>query len=172
MALCFLFGLLPFVMFRSLNGIIGEVRWSILLVLTVCLGLPLLPAANQIYPDLITGFLVFWAASVLLQSGHQIGKTAGVWQTCLIGAIIVILPWLHLKNVAPMLVLLAWSSFIQAKSHSLRHLLVLCLIAVISLALLATYNSHAFGSVWGPYSGGSALSHRPVDFHIKLTAIF
>jgi hypothetical protein len=154
-------GLWPFLLYRAALQIIESKPWSMLIALTLSLGLPYLAASNQIYIDLVGGMIILYAAERIigiLRGRHRpFSSFAG--NLCF-GLLVGYLPWLHIRLSAPALLLLLgylYAAGIRAEysgAHDRRRLLVPALIVVGSLLLLAIYNRMAFGNAaFGPYFG-------------------
>lgn len=114
------------------------------------IALPLIPAANQFYPDLIAGVLLmgiwYWA--------YRMTNNLPTAPLPYILAVI-LLPWLHSKylyiSVVPMLII----GFIMWR-HNARTLLTTVILAyLLSLAGVMWYGLTAWGNMFGPISKGS-----------------
>jgi hypothetical protein len=152
MALCC--GLAAPVLYRAIHHIWPCTRNSFLLALSLALGLPLLQACNQIYPDLLAGILLLFAADEALS--RQPPATSMRWRDLFYPATLAFLPWLHIKYVAPAVIVWAW----HADTTRQRRSLVVGAAFGGSLALLAIYNAYAFGKMTGPYAGDGLVLHR------------
>lgn len=133
-------------------------------VLAVTISLPLLPAASQIYPDLLAGLIalvgLYWflTASQKRSIAHEI-----LW-----ASLIAFLPWLQIKFAATAVLLFAAigvRSYCQSKN--LKRTTVIFLVGALSVAALALYNQHAFGKLTGPYQSG-ALEISKTSFMVLL----
>jgi hypothetical protein len=125
---------------------------STLAVIALTAALPMVPAAGQIYPDLLAGLIslsgLYWLAtharprSVLVTLGYALA--------------VAFLPWLQIKfsAAAAVLVLAALWLSLRQRSGFARTLIWPTTLA-ISIALLAAYNQYAFGKVSGPYQDGA-----------------
>lgn len=119
-----------------------------LAVVALTTGLPMLPAANQIYPDLLAGLIclggLYWLATAHYQRRPL--TTLGY------ALALAFLPWLQIKFSAAALLLVlaaAWLS-IQQRRGVIQTLLWPISFG-ISLLLLASYNLYAYGKMSGPY---------------------
>lgn len=119
-----------------------------LAVVALTTGLPMLPAANQIYPDLLAGLIslsgLYWLVTGQYQRRGLV--TFGY------ALAVAFLPWLQIKfSAAAFILVLAavWLS-IQQRRNALQTLLW-PLSFGISILLLASYNYYAYGKMSGPY---------------------
>jgi hypothetical protein len=155
-------GLWPFLLYRAALQIIESKPWSMLIALTLALGLPYLAASNQIYIDLLGGMIILYAAEriigILRGRYRPFSALAGnLWFGLLVGY----LPWLHIRLSAPAVLLLlgyVYAAGVRAGysgAHNRRRLLLVpALIVGGSLLFLAIYNRMAFGNAaFGPYFG-------------------
>lgn len=119
-----------------------------LVVTPLAIGLPLLPATNQIYPDLPAGVLVLLGLFFLLRG--KFGESR--MQSLCLAVVLAYLPWLHLRYAVPMVLLLGFLHVSgRNQLRSPRRILQLWGPAVLSVLLLMGYNNHAFGHFAGPY---------------------
>ncbi len=128
-----LLALLPFSVYAYAQTQLPSTPWPLLIALLVGLSPPFLLGSTQIYPDLLAGLIMF----TLLWSALPFASF-----------LLALLPWLHLKFGLPAAILALW--------HLRRRdpwPLVLLLISVVGLAV---FNTHAFGSPFGPYQAGDA----------------
>lgn len=121
-------------------------------VIAATISLPLIPASNQIYPDVLAGLIaitgLYWFFTV-----HE-RKTAGL--EALLAATVVFLPWLQIKFAATCVVLvLSITVKIYLQSRDLKRIIRILLIAGASCLALAAYNYYAFGKISGPYQSGA-----------------
>ena len=146
-----LIGLFPLVVFTVMRRVLESQPDALLVTLAVGLGLPFLAASNQIYPDMLTGVLVFTIAVFLLFGTPE--SSLRYWRTTwLVALLIAYLPWLHIKNVAPMLLLTLWYCCTHLRApFRLRWAPPLSLV-VISLLVFGIYNAYIYGNISGPYS--------------------
>ncbi|WP_371232166.1 hypothetical protein ACAW63_05285 [Pseudomonas sp. QE6] len=127
-------------------------RLATLGVLALTAGLPLVPAAGQIYPDVLAGSIAL--AALYWLHTPRIPRRLPIQATYALA--VAFLPWLQIKLSATALVLagagcwVAWHS-----SASLLQRLAWPVLLGGSLLLLASYNFHAFGKISGPYSDGA-----------------
>jgi hypothetical protein len=147
-----------------LGGFVIVVAWNIssifstnqtsrfLATLATCIALPLIPASNQIYPDMLAGTVslsaIYW---FLTTNKKRSVLREGVWISA-----IVFLPWLQLK-FAPTCVLLVVAIALKIffESKDLKRVLIIFSVALFSCAALAAYNHYAFGTIFGPYSSNA-----------------
>jgi hypothetical protein len=111
-----------------------------------------IPAASQIYPDLLGGEIVLGGAYWLL----TIRSSRPVWLK-LVGAIaIAYLPWIMIKFAVATLILIAliaWLTWQETRKPS--ELALITVPTFLSLFLLAIYNHYAFGNFLGPIAPGA-----------------
>lgn len=163
-----LVGLTPLALFQILRRITEVRLWSILVALTVGLGLPFLASANQIFPDNPGGLIIIFVFGWLL----------GVWQgepirwrgVIAASLALAFLPWLHMRFAAPAVILacatltalylrMSPSARSSQRSLWLVHLLAPAIILVASLLVLIVYNLISSGEILGPLQG--SLSYDP-----------
>jgi hypothetical protein len=136
--------------------------------LVACLSLPLIPAVNQVYPDIFAGLLsavgLYW---------FYTAQQRRCWYTeILLACAIAFLPWLQIKLAATCVILiLGVSAKIYWETKEYRRVLSIFLVAGTSCVLLATYNYYAFGKISGPYLGG-ALEVSKTSFMVLLGLFF
>ncbi|MGH7134630.1 MAG: hypothetical protein ACREHD_02760 [Pirellulales bacterium] len=152
MALCC--GLAAPVIYRGIHRTWQCPQSSFMFSMALALGMPLLHACNQIYPDLPAGILLLFAAERAL-AAEPAARTVH-WRDLLFPAALVLLPWLHIKYIAPAFIVLAWSLDATRDRRVLAHAAALA----VSLVVLAYYNAYAFGQVTGPYSDDGLLLCR------------
>ncbi len=121
-------------------------------VIAATISLPLIPASNQIYPDILAGLIaltgLYWFFTL-----HE-RRPAGL--ETLLAATVVFLPWLQIKFSATCVVLvLSISSRIYLQSKDLKRIIRILIIAGASCFALMAYNYYAFGKVSGPYQPGA-----------------
>ena len=152
MALCC--GLAAPVLYRAINRVWNCPRNSFLFATALALGLPFVQSCNQIYPDLLAGILLLFTAEQALAAQPTVSPIR--WPDLLLPAALAFLPWLHIKYVAPALIVLTW----HADTTRGRRCLTLATAVVASLVLLAWYNAYAFGKMTGPYTDDGLLLER------------
>ncbi len=122
-------------------------RW--LAVLATCIAMPLVPAANQIYPDILAGVL----SMIGLYWFHTTQKTRGGLTELLLAVAVVYLPWLQIKfGLTCAVIVLAVATKIYIESKDMQRVARIFAAAGISCLTLAAYNFYAFGKVSGPYT--------------------
>lgn len=144
-------GLVAPVLYRVMNAIWNQPRGSCMMALALALGMPLVHASSQIYPDLPAGILVLVLAAEAMAAEDEC--TTLNWCPLLAPGAVAILPWLHIKYAAPALVACLWCAFARPWRRSSLSAAAL----VASLAILGWYNWYAFGKPTGPYAHGRAL---------------
>jgi hypothetical protein len=123
-----------------------------LAVTATAISVPLLPASNQIFPDVLAGLIALIGLYWFLTAHHK--RHSGL--ELLLAIIIAYLPWLQIKFSATCVVLvLAISAKIYIDSKDLRRVLPLLIIAGASCIALVLYNNYAFGKFSGPYQSGA-----------------
>jgi hypothetical protein len=147
-----------------LNGLIVLVVWKIsgifsedqrvrfATVLAVSIGLPLIPASNQVYPNMLGGLICLNALYWILTLSRQ--RPVGL--EVFYAVSIALLPWLHIVFTAAALILavaLVFLIFVGTKDF--RRVMVVIVPFFLSLGTLALYNNYAFGNPFGPYQSGS-----------------
>jgi hypothetical protein len=112
--------------------------------IALALGMPFLAASNQIYPDLLAGLTLLFAADCAISSDRATRILD--CRKVMLASSLAFLPWLHIKYTAAAMVALAW------RVDSARRLRVMPAVGLAaSLALLGWYNYYAFGKPTGPY---------------------
>lgn len=135
--------------------------WS---VIAAAISLPLIPASNQIYPDVLAGLIALTGLYWFLTSHKSRTKT----QESLLAIMLAFLPWLQIKFAAPQLLLiLAISARICLDSKDYTRAMRILLISGISCIALGLYNHYAFGKFSGPYQSG-ALEISKTSFMVLL----
>jgi len=125
----------------------------LLSLVSLIVALPFLIASNQIYPDIPAGLICLVALSHLLRQSCS-GSSNHV--DLIIGAATAFLPWLHLKFLAPALIIVCALVYGKCRERIRpTRAIALGLPLLLSVSLLAIYNMHAFGNVLGPYGGGA-----------------
>ncbi len=121
-------------------------------VIAATIALPLIPASNQIYPDVLAGLMaltgLYWFFTI-----HE-RRAAGL--EALLAATIAFLPWLQIKFAATCVVLvLSITAKIYFQSKDIKKIIRIFIIAGASCVALAAYNYYAFGKISGPYQSGA-----------------
>ena len=120
------------------------------------LGLPLLLASNQIYPDLPAGIIgLFGLYYVLTQEKEQ-----KFWLRCVFVAALCLLPWLHIKYSAEAAVLTLYYLVESMQRGRLRSSILTVVPVAASVLLLLAYNEYAFARLTGPYAAGAVEVSR------------
>jgi hypothetical protein len=121
-------------------------------VIAATISLPLIPASNQIYPDVLAGLI----ALVGLYWFFTLQERRSVHLEALLTTAVVFLPWLQIKFAATSVILvIAIVLKIYFESQDLKRIIRICIIAGSSCLMLALYNYYAFGKISGPYQGGA-----------------
>lgn len=139
-------------------------RYRLLASASVLLGLPLVPAASRIYPDIVAGLICLAALTWLLTNDRRRRTVVDV----AVSLAIAYLPWLQIKFVAPALVLAGGALHFlnQERRDPWRSAMVLGPLCA-SLVALAVFNSYAYGNAFGPYEG-NALQVSATSFMVLL----
>ncbi len=117
--------------------------------LATYIALPLIPASNQIYPDIVAGVIalggLYWFMTTT--KGRSL-VNEGLWA----GAI-AFLPWLQIKFAATCLVLIVALGFkILLETKDIKRISLISVVAIVSYAALGLYNYYAFRNISGPYT--------------------
>jgi hypothetical protein len=137
---------------------IPDDKARLIAVLATCIGLPLIPASNQIYPDIPGGFIsligVYWFITA---------EKKRPFFLCLLFAILLaFLPWLHVRFSATCLVLIVaivWKINRGGTGSSRIPLSVsMLLLLLLSFSGLAAYNLYAFSNACGPFTATLEIS--------------
>ncbi len=121
-------------------------------VIATTISLPIIPASNQIYPDVVAGLIaltgLYWFYTL-----HE-RRTVGV--EALLTVMIVFLPWLQIKFAATCVVLvLSISLRVYFQSKDIGRIFRIFIISGVSCLALIAYNYYAFGKISGPYQSGA-----------------
>ncbi|SEI68946.1 hypothetical protein SAMN04244579_01667 [Azotobacter beijerinckii] len=121
-------------------------------ILGVAVSLPLVPASGQIYPEIPAGIIIL--------SGLYWFLTSNVYRSLFVEAlwacVIAYLPWLQIKfGLVCAVLVIAVVAKIYWESRSLRRILPILVVALVSCLLLMSYNYYAFGKITGPYQAGA-----------------
>ncbi|HKC64498.1 MAG TPA: hypothetical protein VKB86_12725 [Pyrinomonadaceae bacterium] len=153
-------GLWPFLLYKVLFQITDSKRWSIIIAFTLGVGLPFTAASNQIYPDLFGGAIILYVAEKIF--GRFYGRYEEPFSIAMnlwLGALVGFLPWLHVRLLAPAVLLLLAHIYAEAKlkctAMRTRHYPFAAVVAVCFFALLFIYNRIAFGKFMGAYASDS-----------------
>ncbi len=152
-----------------LNSLLVVVAWKIsslfyaqknirfLSVLATCIAFPLIPGANQIFPDMLVGgiFLsaIYWFITIERQRTF-LKEIIGI-------AVIAFIPWLQIKfAITAIIFLFAITLKTWSISRKLSKPFLFLGIFILSFSLLAIYNEYAFGKISGPYSEGALAINK------------
>ncbi len=148
----------------------SSTRVAMASVLTLTCGLPFIPAANQIYPDLLAGVVALWAVTQLFSHEQGLGSSQpSPWNHLVLGGIAAaFLPWLHLKFAIAATILTCGLCYAKLKqSKSLFSSFIVATPLLLSAGGLVIYNLYAFGAPTGPYTE-SALQLSPQSLTVLL----
>lgn len=154
---------------------VRSVPAAVAIAAAVAIGMPLLPAASQIYPDVPAGTIslavlcaVFLRTRpAVLPARHGPDQPPldgpGPMRVPLVVDVVLIAalafqPWLEIKNVAPALLGAAGLAWACRRAGHLRRALAAGLATVFSVAALAAYEEYAFGSLTGTYNSSNTMS--------------
>lgn len=159
--LALLAGLWPFLIYAALFEITKSRGWSVIVALTLAVGLPFSAAANQVYPDPLAGMIIFgltWKLFPGLQSPAQ--QSLSRLRLIPFSLGIGFLPWLHIRFAAPAVLLLLARTYVTARHHTgkrdrLIQYLVPVIVLIVSLVGVGIYDYVAYSNFLGPYSQGS-----------------
>lgn len=118
---------------------------------------PVIPASNQIYPDLSAGIIAFAACCWMIKK--DIKAVSNYKKDFGIAILIAFLPWLQIKFLAAAMILscsLSLQTLLQNKNntsgdHHAYDVGFILIPLILSIAILAKYNLYAFGKIAGPY---------------------
>ncbi len=121
-------------------------------IIAATISLPLIPASNQVYPDILAGLIalvgLYWF--ITIKERRSPGLEA------LMAATIAYLPWLQVKFAATCAILvLAVTVKIYLETKDVSRGFRILLIAGVSCLMLAAYNYYAFGEIFGPYQSSA-----------------
>lgn len=160
MFMALLAGLWPFLFYKVLFQITESRLWSVILAFTLGIGLPFTAASNQIYPDLLGGAIILYLTEKIF--GRFYGRykqSLSLAMTLWLGALVGFLPWLHIRLLAPAILLLLAHIYSEAKQERTaprnHHYMFASAVAVCLFALLFIYNRMAFGKFMGAYGSDS-----------------
>jgi hypothetical protein len=132
-------------------------RDRIWVLLPIAVGLPFVTGATQLYPDLPAGAICLAAVWMLLRGPDADRPRDGLFTTSMLA----FLPWLHIRFALPMAIMIAALAWVWRGRRSLVHFIIrFGSPALVSVALLATYNWYAFGNMTGPYQSGDVMLNR------------
>ena len=151
-ALAVLTALIPLLFYgiaRTLGVGLGESLW---LAVAASFSLPFLAAAGQIFPDLPSGVLLLALILLVLRVSTAPSRTDAPLLS--IGVVASLLPWVHVKNIAPALIVCGAALLLDARQGGLTWRRSLPLLVPVggSVALLAGYHWYAFGTLAGPFT--------------------
>jgi hypothetical protein len=119
-----------------------------------CLGFPLVVAANQIYPDVLSG-IISLSAIIWLMLRPDVSRRRGLADFG-VALALAFQPWLQIKYAAAAVVAaLALAVGARRSGAPLARAAVFLIPLAVSLILLGSYNSYAFGHASGPYQIGA-----------------
>lgn len=130
----------------------------------LALAMPYLPAAGQIYPDLLAGTIALGAFYGLIRYQRQSSKVFPWWGLLTLAY----LPWLQIKFIPIMFIFglaLALTCYKHTKNiwQSQRYLLI----PVLSFLGILFYHWYAFGKLAGPYPyQGASLEMSETAFGV------
>lgn len=150
---------IAFVWFRAFLPPGQSAWWAV----GLALGLPLLAASGQVYPDFPAGVIIGGAIVALALWSRGASQTSVWW--VIFSLAVGWLPWLHVKLLAPaglLAVASLWLGREGAPSQErVRRAALLVAPALILLTVLATYHVVVFGHPLGGRSAAAELSFAP-----------
>lgn len=167
-------GLWPFLIYAILFDITSSRAWSLIVALTIAVGLPFTAGSNQVFPDLLAGLIIAFVTWKILARLRSKYKTPpSILITGAAPFLIAFLPWLHVRFSAPAVLLLG--AYVASADRTswqrrLRQSLVPMVIVIFSFMLLGIYQHFAFNNIWGPYSGKD-LTWQPQEILMILLGL-
>lgn len=165
--------------------------WSVALALGVGLGQPYVTGAGRVYPDLTAGLILLFLLTAVARNDTAApqgprARARRVGSALIPGALLALLPWLHLKLLMPA-ALICGAYLIATPAPCGRRALrlpegergplrpyapfALSLVPfALSLLALAGYHQAAFGSPLGPYVAGD-VSTDPAQVLLILAGL-
>ena len=126
-----------------------HIFWALI---AAAVSLPLIPACNQIYPDILAGLISLVGLYWFITAQEKRLQIQEVLLTCAI----VFLPWLQIKFAATCIfIIFAVAVKIYLDSKDIQRIFWITLVTSISCMALALYNYYAFGKISGPYQSGA-----------------
>ena len=134
-------------------------RARFLATVVVCVALPYLTSANQLYPDLPAGLICATAILACTYLTFRGGTVRALRLAWLSSAALVLLPWLHVRFVATGLLLVAALAVFVARTGraKIRVAVALAIPFTISTLLVLVYNQYAFGDALSVNGGNGTL---------------
>jgi hypothetical protein len=146
------------VSWRIAGIFIPDEKARFITVLVTSIGLPLIPASNQIYPDIPAGLVsligIYWFITA--------EKKRPFFLCIFFALVLAFLPWLHVRFSATCVVLMVgiiWKiNRGQIRSSTTPLSISVALLLLLSLSGLAAYNLYAFSNVAGPFNAELEIS--------------
>ncbi len=136
---------------------LDNIKARVITVVAIVYGYPFIPASGQIYPEFTAGTILFFAIIYLILSDTKKDIKSSFF-SYIIYIATSFLPWLHIKLSVPALIAACSLMISERKSgRNLLYSLQPLIFLLLSLMLLASYNSYAFGNIFGPYKGGALV---------------
>jgi hypothetical protein len=123
-------------------------------------------AATQIYPDLPAGILL--AVVVVEVAAVERTRSLPSWAALLVGAAIAFVPWLHIKNLIPAVVVATALAWVACRTGSGSRLVLPAVIAGVSWALLLAYDLYYFGHPLGYPQPGPTVTRAGLAITVGL----
>ena len=150
-------GMIVVVLWKISGLFVRDLKVRVATVVPLTIGLPLLPASNQIYPDIIAGLIALSGFYWLLTFDKKRPFILKIFYSLALA----FLPWLQIKFAAVLLVLSFGIALeILKKEGSIHRLYMIVVPVVLSFIGLALYNYYAFGKVTGPYHDGALTVNK------------
>lgn len=147
MMICF-GALVVFVVWRISCCFSDEKNKRFWAVVAATISLPLIPASNQIYPDIVAGLISVTALYWLL----TLKKNRPAYREIMLTSGIAFLPWLQIKFAATCAVLAcSIITLIYLQSRDFKKISRILITCSVSFIALLVYNYYAFGRISGPY---------------------
>jgi hypothetical protein len=129
----------------------------LIITLPLVIGMPFTTAASRIYPDLLVGVLCAFGGYIILRGARKTDRRFLTLSVCLLS----VMPWIHLRYLLPLAILLVGVSVRWRKDLSMRKILQhVWLPFLISTSGFLFYNFYCFSNIFGPYSANSLDTFR------------
>lgn len=136
---------------------LDNIKARVITVVAIVYGYPFIPASGQIYPEFTAGTILFFAIIYLILSDTKKDIKSSFF-SYIIYIATSFLPWLHIKLSVPALIAACSLMISERKSgRNLLYSLQPLIFLLLSLMLLVSYNSYAFGNIFGPYKEGALV---------------
>ncbi|PYE01082.1 hypothetical protein [Prochlorococcus marinus] len=163
-------GFIIFSIWNILSLLCPNENIRFLATIPLAISNPLIFASNQIYPELPAASIsligIYW---IVLERKKDLSKINIDWFTFIS---ISFLPWLHIKYLTTLIILLTFMVFILIRyNKNKKRLLYLSIPTILSFLLLFWYNHYAFGNITGPYNQWTKYGNN-IEFSWKAITVF